>query len=142
MSVFAVSAVAAGLALAALASAFAWLAARGEFKRRTMSQAEAAHRAARGGFLEPRVGARFLGPSRGVEVTAQIGNDALRRLVAERRWREVAPWLLLAGGVVLAFVAWPFFVVQLMGGPAWLAGVVASIALVVAYRTLAPTYLA
>jgi len=142
MSWLVVAAIGALVAVAAFVTAFVWLAVRGEFKPRAMSEGEAGRFATRGGHLARNVGAAYLGPSRGVEATAHIGNDALRRLVAERRWREAAPWLLLACSVVLGFPFAPFFLLQLIGALAWLAGVAAAIALVIMYRTLAPTYLA
>ncbi|MGD9902150.1 MAG: hypothetical protein AB7U83_01675 [Vicinamibacterales bacterium] len=142
MSWYALGAIGALVSVASLVTAFVWLAVRDEFRSRAMSEGEASRFAARGGGISRNVGARYLGPSRGTEVTAHIGRDELRRLVVERRWREAAPWLLLVLGVVLAFPFWPFFLLQLVGAPAWLAGIAAAIAALVVYRTLAPTYLA
>jgi hypothetical protein len=132
---FGVALTGAGVALALLLTACAWLLVRRQFVARAMSAAEAGRQVVRAGQIAPTVSARYAN-ARGTEWTAQLSNERLRELVATGQWREAAPWLLLAAGVVLAFPFWPFALLQIIGVPGPLAGLAAVAFLVVAFRTL------
>lgn len=132
---FGVALAGAGVALALLLTAFAWLLLRRQFSARAMSTAEAGRQVVQGGEIGPVVGARYAN-ARGTEWTAQLSNERLRELVGTGQWREAAPWLVLAAGVVLAFPFWPFALLQLFGVPGPLAGLAAGPFLVIGFRTL------
>lgn len=136
---FGVALTGAATALALLVAAFAWLLLRRQFAARAMSAVEANRHLARRGDVSPTVGARYAAAS-GTEWTAQISPDHLRELVTTGRWREAAPWLLLAGGVVLAFPFWPFLLLQVVGAPGPLAGLAAVVFLVILLRVLAAAF--
>jgi hypothetical protein len=129
----------AGVALALLVIAFAWLLVRRQFVARAMSAAEAGRHVVRGGNVAPTVGARYAN-ARGTEWTAQLSNGGLRELVATGQWREAAPWLLLAGGVLIAFPFWPFALLQVIGVSGPLAALAAIVFLGIAFRTLRAAY--
>jgi len=136
---FGVALTGAATALGLLVAAFAWLLLRRQFAPGAMSAVEAGHHLARGGGVSPAVGARYA-DARGAEWTARISPERLRALAATGQWREAAPWLLLAGGVVLAFPFWPFLLLQIVGTPGPLAGLAAAVFLVVEVRVLAAAY--
>jgi len=136
---FGVALTGAAMALGLLVAAFAWLLLRRQFTDRAMSAVEAGRHLARGGDVSPAVAARYA-DTRGTEWTAQLTPERLRELMATGHWREAAPWLLLAGGVMLAFPFWPFLLLQIVGVPGPLAGLAAAVFLVIEVRVLAAAY--
>jgi len=135
-----VASIGAAVALAMLVAAFAWLLLRRQFTAVAMSPEEAGRHLVRGGRMTPNVGARFYGKASGTSWTAQLGNDRLRELLKTGQWREAAPWLLLAAGVVLAFPFWPFLMLQWVGAPGPLAAIAGILLLVILVRTLRSAY--
>lgn len=125
----------AAAALGLLVAAAVWLVVRRQFTTSTLSSEEAGRLMVRAGHIGPTVGARFAN-ARGSEWTAHLSQERLRVMVRAGQWREAAPWLLLAAGVVIAFPFWPFFLLQLVGLPGPLAGLAALVLLVILVRTL------
>lgn len=98
------------LALGVVAAA--WFVRRGLVATRPMSSDEAAHHTTHTG----EVGWRFVGGlARGGVAEVHLPKQEVQRLLAERRWRELAPWLVLVAAVVAAWVCWPMMILLWVG---------------------------